>query len=297
MIRSNLNRIVLSIGLASGAAVGFAQTTTVTHLEENDPGITYSGAWYTIAQSGDSAGHADAANQVGSVAKIAFNGTGITWVGTQDPSGGVARVFLDGTPNVVDTYADTTHYQQPLFTAQTLAQGPHTLSIEVTPMRNANSTGSWIWVDGFDIQNGAAVTSAIVASAGHIEQNDSSVTYTGTWYLNSNPAESGGTAVLAIDPGATATVKFNGTGITWTGYRDEWSGIAPVYVDGVLKTTVDTYGLPMGDGNSNPLFRKNSYSISGLPSGAHDLKIVVTGTHGSLSASSWIWIDSFDIAP
>jgi hypothetical protein len=297
MIRFRLNQIALVIGLASGASVGFAQTASFTHLEENDAGITYSGAWYTISQSGDSAGHADLTNQVGAVAKIAFNGTGITWVGVQDPSGGVARVYLDGTPSVVDTYSGSTRYQQPIFAARALAPGPHTLSIEVTQMRNENASGSWIWIDGFDIQSGSVMTGGIVASPGHIEQNNPAVTYTGTWYLNSNPAQSGGTAVLAIDPGNRANVQFNGTGITWTGYRDEWAGIAKVYVDGVLKTTIDTFGIPMGNGHSDPLWRTNSYSISGLPSGTHNLTIEVTGTHDSNSASSWIWIDSFDIVP
>jgi len=53
---------------------------------------------------------------------------------------------------------------------------------------------------------------------------------------------SGGTAGLAMDSNSSATVTFTGTGITWVGYRDQWSGIAKVYVDGVLRTeAVDTY--------------------------------------------------------
>src|SRR5205823_6511860 len=69
----------------------------------------------------------------------------------------------------------------------------------------------------------------------------SAVTYTGTWYTNSGSFNSGGSSVLAIDKGSRATFTFTGTALKWIGYRDQWSGIANVYVDGVLKAQVDTY--------------------------------------------------------
>ena len=50
-----------------------------------------------------------------------------------------------------------------------------------------------------------------------------------------------GSAVLAIDKGSFATFSFSGTGAKWIGFRDAYSGIANVYVDGVLKTQVDGY--------------------------------------------------------
>src|SRR5438132_11623133 len=71
--------------------------------------------------------------------------------------------------------------------------------------------------------------------------NSSAVTYTGTWYGNSMSVHSGGSAVLALDRGSRATFAFNGTAAKWIGYKDPWSGIANVYVDGVLNTQVDTY--------------------------------------------------------
>ncbi len=41
--------------------------------------------------------------------------------------------------------------------------------------------------------------------------------------------------------GCQATFTFTGTTVSWIGYRDQWSGIALVYVDGVLNATLDTY--------------------------------------------------------
>src|SRR5262249_37650821 len=73
------------------------------------------------------------------------------------------------------------------------------------------------------------------------EQNANTVTYSGTWYSKNMSANSGGSSVMAMDTGARATFTFNGTSVTFIGYRDAWSGIANIYVDGGLKGAVDTY--------------------------------------------------------
>jgi hypothetical protein len=100
--------------------------------------------------------------------------------------------------------------------------------------------------------------------------------------------QSGGTAVLAMDIGSSATITFTGTGIRWIAYRDAWSGIASVYLDGVLQTAVDTY-VPLD------LPQTTGFDIGGLNSGQHTLTIAVTGRHNPLSGGSWIWVDAFDI--
>jgi hypothetical protein len=268
-------------------SLGMAQTNP-TRLEENDPSITYTGTWYTNGESPNSQGAAFLTNEKGARAVLTFNGTGITWIGVADPYSGIAQVYLDGTLNTIDTYAVDTKYQQPLFTAHGLAPGLHTLSIQVLHVRDASTSGSWVWIDGFDIDNGSGVTGGINASAGRVEQNDPSLSYTGTWFLNTNGTQSGGTAALATDAGSRATITFNGSGIRWIAYRDAWSGLANVYVDGVLKATIDTY-VPIDQPQST------GFDIGGLTPGTHSLTIEVTGTRNPLSGGSWIWVDAFDV--
>ena len=82
-----------------------------------------------------------------------------------------------------------------------------------------------------------------------------------------------------LDAGARVVVTFNGTGITWMGYRDEWSGLAEVFVDGALQSTVDTYLTPSKT-------QTPTYSVTGLTAGAHTLSIVATGTHNEASGGS-----------
>jgi hypothetical protein len=120
------------------------------------------------------------------------------------------------------------------------------------------------------------------------EQNNPAVKYTGTWYPNSGAFNSGGSATMAMDALSQAKFTFTGTGVKWIGYRDQWSGIAKVYVDGVLKATIDTY-------SASAEAQASEYSVSGLSNAAHTLTIVVTGQHDSESSEDWVWVDAFDV--
>lgn len=74
----------------------------------------------------------------------------------------------------------------------------------------------------------------VYASSGHAQsatgtqilQTDPSIVYTGTWYPNFETPNIGGSATLTNDKGATATLSFTGTGITWIGVLDPYSGLA-----------------------------------------------------------------------
>ena len=125
------------------------------------------------------------------------------------------------------------------------------------------------------------------------EQDSLSVSYSGAWSSSSQSQSfSGGDAVLSMDAGARAVFTFTGSEVRWIGTRDEWSGIARVYIDGSLLATVDT---------SSPLLQSQTqavlYAARGLPAATHTLVIEVTGTHGLLSLGSWVWVDAFDVFP
>ncbi len=277
--------LLLYIALALYVSRGVAATV---RLEETDASITYSGDWYTNGSPANSGGGAVLTNLKGSRATVGFTGTAITWIGVTDPWSGLATVYLDGTPNTIDTWGNPTRYQQVLFTARGLEPGPHTLTIEITHTRHPGGLGSWVWIDSFDIENGSGVTGRLIAPEGRIEQNNPALIYSGTWYLNTNPAMSGGTAVLSTTAGSRAVINFNGTGIKWIAYRDDWSGIAKVYLDGELKATVDTYLTPARA-------QQVAYAIDGLALGAHTLTIEVTGARNDESSGAWIWVDAFDV--
>jgi hypothetical protein len=285
-IRRNFPLLALFIGF--GISPALAQGNGVTRVQQDDPSITYSGNWYandTALHSGDAA---TLTNARGARATITFTGTGISWIGVADAWSGLANVHIDGRLQVLDTYSENPKYQHALFTARGLAPGPHTLSIEVTHERGPGTDGSWVWIDAFDIENGSGVPGGVTAAAGRIEENNAALTFTGRWYSNDNPALSGGQAILATDAGSRANITFTGTGIEWVAYRDEWSGVARVYLDGELKTTVDNYLSPSQ-------VQVVPYRINGLSSGVHTLTIEATGTHNESSKGSWVWVDAFNV--
>jgi trimeric autotransporter adhesin len=284
------SHLLQTVAFVWSAWACMGQPQGVTRIMYNDPSVTYTGAWYLNHETPNIGGSATLTNSKGATAALSFTGTGITWIGVLDQYSGLAQVYLDGTPNTVDTYGANTQYGQPLFSVHGLAAGTHTLSIQVLHQRDGLTSGSWIWINAFDIENGSGIAGGVSASSGHIEQNDPAITYTGNWYLNTNPSMSGGSAVLATDVNSSATVSFTGTGISWIGYQDQWSGLANIYVDGALQTPqVDTYASPQK-------VQSTVYSINNLSPGTHTLMIVVTGTHSAASAGSWIWIDAFNIA-
>jgi len=83
---------------------------------------------------------------------VAFNGTGIHWIGYSDPWSGTAHVYVDGKPaGSVDTYSATTAAQKTEFAVDNLAPGAHTFEIRVDQKKSRKSQGSWVWVDAFDV--------------------------------------------------------------------------------------------------------------------------------------------------
>src|SRR5262245_65509596 len=120
--------------------------------------------------------------------------------------------------------------------------------------------------------SGKTVAGVTSSRTGRIEQNNSAMTYLGHWYANNNPMLSAGSAALAVDAGSRASLAFTGSGVSWITYEDQWSGVARVYIDGDLKTTIDEYGSPARIGVA-------AYTIKHLSPGGVTIKRQTTGSH------------------
>ena len=119
---------------------------------------------------------------------------------------------------------------------------------------------------------------------------DATLQYAGTWSHVANQSYTGGdykkTESFSNTAGDSVTVPFDGTAVSWIGSRATNHGLADVYLDGVKKDTVDTYGNA-----SRVVF----YKANGLPDGPHTLKIVVTGQKRSESGGTFVSIDAIDL--
>ena len=145
---------------------------------------------------------------------------------------------------------------------------------------------------------GASIPSqAATVAGGTYQENDSSVTYTGTsgagaWSradTTGNNTDSGDGFSSATIAGASASLTFSSTEVSWIGRTSAFSGKADVYIDGVVKASgVDQY-------STSTQFQQTIYKATGLTNATHTIKIVRTGTKNSSSGGSGINLDAFKV--
>jgi hypothetical protein len=213
-------------------------------------------------------------------ATFSFEGTSVRWIGYRDEWSGRANVYLDGELKAtVDTFASPSAARATLFAATGLAPGAHALTLAPAGTANAASRGLWVWADAFDVVE-------------RLEQDRPEVTLSGDWVVSAGPAHSGGSAAASLAQGARATFAFNGSAVSWIGYRDEWCGIAHVYLDGEFRAEIDTYAPPL-----QARAQAVIYSISGLPPGPHTIAVEVERQANPLALAGWVWVDGFETPP
>ncbi|MBI5197866.1 MAG: hypothetical protein HZA19_04575 [Nitrospirae bacterium] len=241
--------------------------------------MAYTGSWTNLTDANESGGTYKASNTTASTATFSFVGIGIFWMADPWSDLGKAKVYMDGVLDAtVSTYSPSNLYQIPVYSRTDLDPGPHTLTIEVTGTNVTASTDTFVDIDAFDV----------VSPATRYEETNGSVTYAGTWSNASDTNASGGSYQSSSSAGASATFTFTGSQVSWI--SDVWwdLGIANVYIDGVLDTTVDLY-------NPANLYQQVVYTKSGLVSGTHTIKIEVTGTKNAASGNDYIDLDAFDV--
>ena len=92
------------------------------------------------------------APDAGARATLTFSGTGASFIAYQDEWSGIANIYVDGTKKAqVDTYSSPFKSQSTLYSVSGLAPGTHTLAVEAAGTKNASSSGTWIWVDAFNV--------------------------------------------------------------------------------------------------------------------------------------------------
>jgi hypothetical protein len=263
-----------------------------SRVEDSDAAIGYTGTWVTDlndAWSGTSANYGSGSTArsavAGSRATFTFTGTSVTWIGTRGPDRGIARVYLDGVLAAeLDTYATPKQLYAPLYSAQGLSPGSHTLAIEATGLKNPASTNTFVFVDAFD------VTLSSASPVRRLQQTDA--TYSGGWQSSTtNLLYTGGTMAFATAAGSTAQFTFTGTSVRWIGERLFDGGIARVYLDGVAVADIDTYAAIQEE------FQAAMFTASGLAPGSHTIRIELTGGKNPASTGTRVVVDAFDITP
>ncbi len=215
--------------------------TRLVRLPLEVPGLRRGGAWVHGTDPRATGGTFAESRTAGAAANLSFTGTGVRWLGFLNDNNGIARVSVDGVfKREVDTYAASPALGV-VYTSEVLAPGSHTLTIEVAGTRNPASTDTWVLVDAFDVTGSSG---AITAT--RVEEDNPAVSAgpAGAWVLRGAEiaAFSSGAAGSSDIAGATATLSFTGTGVSWIGLKCSVCGIATVSIDGGAATSVDTAG-------------------------------------------------------
>ena len=225
--------------------------------------------------------------------EYAFRGNRFTWYGRLGAAMGKADVQVDGKADaIVDCYDADEIPNIALYTRTFPSAGDHTVKIVVRADRNTRSSDNWVAIDGFQVGKEELTIVDDVPDQG--------IGYAGSGWKHSSSGwerASGGSVSWTSVPGDAAEYKFQGGAITWVGKRCPACGLADVYVDGTLDSTVDTY-MPDEDqfrvylqgGWQAPIYEK-----SWPEPGAHTLRIVVRRDKNMLSAGHSMYLDSLQI--
>jgi hypothetical protein len=279
---------------STGSFIVVDAVDTRGRLEDQEPVNVFTGDWrrdnfdkdWSGSSPNEGSGSTALSRTAGVRATVSFNGTQASWIGLRSPATGIARVLVDGAYVAdVDTYAPAEDIQAVLYTASGLADGPHTMTVEVTGQRSPSGIDSLIIVDAFD-----ARFSTSAPQITRFQETDPSTTYTGAWTQGTRlNFWAGETAAYTAAAGARAAFTFTGTAVRWIGQRSFYGGIARVLLDGVEVAQVDTFATIQEE------FHAPMYSVTGLTAGTHTLTIENTGQKAPLSQNTWVIVDAFDV--
>jgi bacillopeptidase F len=152
----SLNAIALA-GLAVTSEYSYplvtaslVHVTVSTLVDDSSTAIAYSAGWGTTSDASYIDGSAHFAIVPGSTVSFTFVGSSVSWFGSTGQNHGMVDVYIDGVlvQASVDTYSSTATYGR-LFSISGLGYGQHTIELVVSSNQNADSTGTFVDVDGF----------------------------------------------------------------------------------------------------------------------------------------------------
>ena len=159
-----------------------------------------------------------------------------------------------------------------------LAPGSHTVRIECTGRARAGALGTWVSLDTAEV-NGTL--SPAVSPIHFYEETDPNLLYTGPWTSTEDADASSGALKRTRTAGTALDVAFEGTALKWTTYRNPYSGIATVTVDGGTPFELDLY-------SSAREFKATALDLRNLAPGSHTVRIECTGRARAGALGTWV---------
>jgi hypothetical protein len=206
--------------------------------------------------------------------------TSFTWVSYRGPNQGKAQVLVDGVVKAtIDLYRATAQWQYPVVISG-LTNVHHIVIVRAMNAKNPASSNKWVVVDGFKIGSTTYDDDAINVSIPGL------FTY-GTWVGQRSQGSRFGAYRISSAANATASLSFDGKQFSFVTARGPAYGKAQIWVDGVLKQTVDLYKASQQ--------WQYKVTVTGLTYGHHNVVIKVLGTKSPYSTGTGVVCDGFEI--
>jgi len=115
------------------------------------------------------------------------------------------------------------------------------------------------------------------------------IRHRGTWAMEYGEEFSANSISVSDAPGSSVELDFVGTGIRWIGTESGRRGKAKIFIDGVMQPYIEQFNRDTHDPT-------DVFSVSGLPTGAHQIRIEVGQNKDTVSTEK-VSIDAFDVIP
>ena len=194
-------------------------------------------------------------------------GQRISVYGIRLPSGGNAAIYLDGKKVATPSFYAASSTRSRVYRSPSLRAGKHTISIRPLGTKPAASSNSWVAIDN-------VVIGGSVKQETSLEQRFARVN-TASAYGGSYDTFTSANATDTTP--AQVELTFVGAGVKVYATKTSASGRARVYIDGVLKTTLDL-------NKARTTHKVLVYSTTVGP-GVHTLRIEAVGTRTGAKSS------------
>jgi GH25 family lysozyme M1 (1,4-beta-N-acetylmuramidase) len=210
--------------------------------------------------------------RAGASSTFSFQGGSVRLSTVAGPPMGKASVSIDGTE--VATFNG--YAASPRFGVEhrfdQLGAGDHTITVSAKGTSSPRATDTQVGVDALRWGGTLHTTPRATSTA---------------WGTVADASADGGVYVASDATGAAASLSFTGTGVTWLSVKGPEMGLAEIWIDGSLVRTVDQYA-------PSPAFGV-ARTVAGLSDGAHEVTVVVRGTHRASATGSSVAIDGWII--
>lgn len=255
---------------SEGSAVPTRTAVFRGHRWIQDPFPTHTYAWEIVKTSEAAGGKYVRERLAGARVLGDFEGDQVTWTTLVGPDQGRASVVVDGNlVAIIDNSATKTRFGV-LRTFSGFGPGLHTLMLYVRGEGGARGGPAYVSVDAFGDSSGTA--------------RNPKLTY--RWSLRDEPLVSSVSISRSLTREAAMFTEARGTGVSLAMIAGPDQGKAQLFVDGVLRKTVDLYA---------PTRRVVKVGAGGLTDTLHRIKLRVLGKRAPASRGTEVTFDELTV--